>query len=104
MGELASLRPSDMHRFVRAGIEQDDEDTLRRAPQALRDFFYSVQVPDQVNFEAFKPRQCAFHRNMTKMLVAYAVGSAMKDFGTLVARSFSITGRVPKFGPGAVRL
>lgn len=55
-------------------------------------------------FEAVKPRQRAFHRNMTEMLIAYAVGSAMKDFGTLVARSFSITGRVPNLEPGAVRL
>ncbi len=103
MDELASLRPSDMHRFIRAGVEQDDEDTLRRAPQALRDFFDNVQIPDWVDFEAFKPGQRAFHANMTNMLIAYAVGSAVEGFGTLVSKSFSITGRVPNLGPGAVR-
>ena len=103
MDELTSLRPSEMHRFVRAGVEQDDEDTLRRAPQALRDFFDNAQVPDWVDFEAFKPGQRAFHRNMTNMLIAYAVGSAVEGFATLVAKSFSITGRVPNLGPGAVR-
>ncbi len=29
--ELVSLPPPEMHRFVRAGVEQDDEDTPRRA-------------------------------------------------------------------------
>ncbi len=103
MDELVSLPPPEMHRFVQAGVEQDDEDTLRRAPQALRDFFDNVQVPDWVDFEAFKPGQRAFHANMSNMLIAYAVGSAVEGFGTLVAKSFSITGRVPDLGPGAVR-
>ena len=103
MDELDSLRPSDMLRFIRTGVEQDDEDTFRRAPQALRDFFDNMQVPDWVEFEAFKPGQRAFHANMTNMLIAYAVGSAVEGFGTLVSKSFSITGRVPGLGPGAVR-
>lgn len=103
MDELTSLPPSEMHRFVRAGVEQDDEDTLRRAPQALRDFFDNAQAPDWVDFEAFKPGQRAFHRNMTNMLIAYAVGSAVEGFSTLVSKSFSITGCVPSLGPGAVR-
>ena len=103
MDELASLPPPEMHRFVQAGVEQDDQDVLRRAPQALRDFFDNVQVPDWVDFEAFKPGQRAFHANMSNMLIAYAVGSAVEGFGTLVAKSFSITGRVPDLGPGAVR-
>ena len=34
MAELAELPPADMHRFIRAGIEQNDEATLRRAPCA----------------------------------------------------------------------
>lgn len=103
MDELASLRPSDMHHFVRAGVEQDDEDALRQAPQALRDFFDNVPVPDWVDFEAFKPGQRAFHRTMTNMLIAYAVGSAVEGFGTMVAKSYSIMGRVPDLGPGAVQ-
>lgn len=103
MDELARLPPAQMHRLVRAGVEQNDEDALRRAPQALREFFDNVRVPDWVDFEAFKPGQRAFHANMTNMLIAYAVGSAVEGFGTLVSKSFSITGRVPRLGPGAVR-
>ena len=103
MAELASLRPSEMHRFVRAGVERDEEDALRRAPQALRDFFDNVQVPDWVDFEAFKPGQRAFYANVSNILIAFAVGSAVEGFSTLVSKSFSITGRVPDLGPGAVR-
>ncbi len=35
MEELSSLPPGDLHRFIKAGIEQQDE-VLRRAPQPLR--------------------------------------------------------------------
>ena len=85
MEELALLPPSEMHRFVRAGVERDDEATLRRAPRALRDFFDNARVPDWVDFGAFKPGQRAFHRNMGNMLIACAVGSAVEGFGTPVA-------------------
>lgn len=103
MEELARLPPAEMHRFIRAGVEQDDDATLRRAPRALRDFFDNVQVPDWVDFETFEPGQRAFYANVSNMLIAYAVGSAVEGFSTLVSKSFSITGRVPNLGPGAVR-
>lgn len=40
---------------------------------------------------------------MSNMPIAYAVGCAVEGFGTLDCKSFSITGRVPNLGPGAVR-
>ena len=104
MEELSELPPADMHRFIRAGIEQDDDTTLRRAPRVLRNFFDKVkEVPDWVDFEAFKPAQRAFYRNMSNMLIAYAVGSSAEGFSTLVSKSFSITGRVTGLGPGGKR-
>ena len=104
MDELAGLPAADMHRFIRAGVERDDEATLRCAPQALRDFFVNVEeVPDWVDFAAFEPGQRAFFENMSNMLIAYAIGSAVEGFSTLVSKSFSITGRVPGLGPGAER-
>lgn len=103
MEELAELPPAEMHRFIRAGVEQDDEETLKRAPQVLRDFFDSREVPDWVDFEAFKPGQSAFFNNLSNMLIAYAIGSAVEGFSTLVSKSFSITGRVTGLGPGAER-
>ena len=105
MEELSSLPPADLHRFVRAGVERDDPESLRQAPQALRDFFDKIDsdVPSWVDFESFEPGQRAFFKNMSNMLIAYAIGSAVEGFGTLVSKSFSMTGRVPGLGPGAER-
>lgn len=102
--ELSSLPPADLHRFVKAGIEQE-ADVLRTAPKVLRDFFDHADsyVPPWVDFESFKPGMRAFHKNMSNMLIAYAVGSAVEGFSTLVSKSFSITGRVTGLGPGAER-
>ena len=104
MQEMHGLPPQDLHRFVRAGIEQEP-DVLRTAPRVLRDFFDKADstVPPWVDFESFKPGMRAFYANMSDMLIAYAVGSAVEGFSTLVSKSFSITGRVTKLGPGAER-
>ena len=96
---LAELAPADMHRFIRAGVEQDDEETLRRAPKALWDFFDNMEVPDWVDFESFMPGQGVFFQNMGNMLIAYAIGSAVEGFSTLVSKSFSMTGHVTGLGP-----
>ena len=40
---------------------------------------------------------------MNNMLIAYAIGSAVEGFSTLVSKSFSITGRVTGLGLGAER-
>lgn len=102
--ELSSLPPVDLHRFVKAGVEQE-VDVLRTAPKVLCDFFDKVDsyVPPWVDFESFKPGMRAFHENRSNMLVAYAIGSAVEGFSTLVSKSFSITGRVTGLGPGAER-
>ena len=44
MEELSSLSPAVMHQFIWAGIEQQ-HDILRKAPQALRDFFQALDEP-----------------------------------------------------------
>ena len=103
MEELSELPPADLHRFIRAGVERDDDAILLCAPQVLRDFFDNVEVPDWVDFEAFEPGQRAFYNNLSNMLIAYAIGSAVEGFSTLVSKSFSISGRVTGLGPGAVR-
>ena len=41
MEELASLPPPDLHRFIKAGIDQETK-VLRTAPQVMRDFFDKV--------------------------------------------------------------
>ena len=103
MEELSSLSEADMSKYIGAGIEQQS-DTLSKAPKALRDFFDSVETPPKwVDFDAFDDGNRAFFRNMTNMLVAYALGSAVEGFSTLVGKSFSITGRVTGLGDGAQR-
>lgn len=103
MDELHTMPPAELHQHIRACIEQDDEALIAKAPQVLRDFFDALEVPDWADFESFKPGQRAFFNNMGNMLIAYAIGSAVEGFSTLVSKSFSITGRVPNLGPGAIR-
>ena len=44
MEELSALPQADLHKFVRAGVEQES-DVLRTAPKVLRDFFDKVDSP-----------------------------------------------------------
>lgn len=44
MEELASMPIQDLHRFIKAGIEQEEE-VFRSAPEALRNFFDTVNSP-----------------------------------------------------------
>ena len=63
MEELSSLPPDELHRFIKAGIEDQDE-MLRTAPQPLRDFFNNLEEPAWLDYEAFRPGIRAFHANV----------------------------------------
>ena len=94
MGELSSLPPDDLHRFIRAGIEQEYE-SLRKAPEVLRNFFAHLEEPPPwLDYEAFRPGVRAFHANVDLMLVAFVTAVLVEGFSTLIAKSFMITGRV----------
>ena len=93
MEEVSSLHPHDLHRFIKAGIDQED-DVLRGAPQALRDFFNNFEDPPWFDYEAFRTGMRAFHLNTTHILVAFVTGVLIEGFGTLIAKSFATTGRV----------
>ena len=93
MDELSSLPPDELHRYVGAGIEQRDE-VLREAPQILRDFFDNLEDPPWLDIEDFRPGIRAFHANVNLMLVAFVTGVLVEGFSTMIAKSFSITGRV----------
>ena len=94
MEELsAGLSPGELHRFVGAGIEQNEE-ALRLAPRALRDFFKNLQEPPWLYYEGFRPGVRAFHENVDLMLTAFVTGVLVEGFSTLIAKSFGITGRV----------
>ena len=93
MEELASMRPEDLHRYIGAGIEQQAE-TLRKAPKALRDFFADLRDPEWLDHEAFRPGVRVFHANADLMLVAFVTGVLVEGFSTMIAKSFNITQRV----------
>ena len=94
MEELsAALSPSDLHRFIGAGIEQHEE-VLRLAPRSLRDFFGNLQEPPWLYYEGFRPGIRAFHENVDLMLTAFVTGVLVEGFSTLIAKSFNITWRV----------
>ena len=94
MEELsAALSPAELHRFIGAGIEQNEE-ALREAPAALRDFFQNLREPPWVYYEGFRPGIRAFHENVDLMLTAFVTGVLVEGFSTLIAKSFNITGRV----------
>ncbi len=89
----ATLPPEDMHRYIRAGVEKNEE-LLRKAPQVLQDFFKNLEVPSWVDFNDFKPACSAFQVNTEYALVAFALATLIEGFGTMIARSFRLTGRV----------
>ena len=93
MEELSSMQPQDLHRFIEAGIERQD-DVLRKAPRSLRNFFAQLEEPEWLDYDAFRPGIRVFHRNADLMLVAFVAGVLVEGFSTLIAKSFNMTGRV----------
>ena len=93
MEEISSLPPHHLHRFIKAGIDQEKE-TLRAAPESLREFFENLEDPPWFDYEAFRPGVRAFHLNTTKILVAFVTGVLIEGFATMIAKSFATTGRV----------
>lgn len=93
--ELGSLPPPELHRFIRAGIEQRPGG-LNNAPRALREFFETIDslTPAWLDHEAFVPAVRVFNLNVTNMLVAFVCGTLIEGFSTLIAKSFAATGRV----------
>ncbi len=94
MEELSSIPPAELHRFIAAGLEQQEE-VLRGAPRILRDFIESLDDPPPwLDYDSFRPGIRAFHANVDLMLVAFVTGVLVEGFSTLIAKSFSITERV----------
>ena len=99
--ELSSLPPKDLNRFVRAGIEQE-QDVLRTAPQCVRNFFDDLTEPAWLDHEVFMPGIRAFHHNVVNIFAAFVAGVLIDGFSTLISKSFAQTGRI--FDNGVRRL
>ncbi len=93
MEEVSSLAPNELHRFIKAGIEERRDD-LREAPQVLQDFFGKLEEPPWLDFEALKPGIRIFNANVDLMLAAFVTGVLVEGFSTLIAKSFAATRRV----------
>lgn len=91
--EIASVPPSDLHRFIKAGIEENEE-KLNLAPEPLRNFFRDLEEPAWLDYEAFRPGIKVFYENVDFMLAAFVAGVLVEGFSTTIAKSFAMTGRV----------
>ena len=103
MEEIADLSPPALHRFIHAGIEQQ-QDQLKRAPKVMRDFFEEIeQPPVWFDYKACDAGIRAFYANANFVLVAFVAGVLIEGFSSLIATSFNITSRTVT-GPGDRRL
>ena len=101
--EMAPLPQEQIHKFIRAGMEED-RDGLRNAPRSVRDFFIDAPQPDPdwLDRDAFGPGIRAFQRNSVLVLSAFVTGVLIDGFSTLISKSFVETGRI--FENGVWRL
>ena len=104
MAELAPLGQAKLGRFIRIGMDGQDERAMREAPAVLREFFRSCEaVPDWVDHEGFTPGVRMFHRNSQLVLGAMVGGTLVEGFSTNIAKSFFITGRLRDQGVRRLR-
>ena len=98
---LSDLPSKELNKFLKAGIEQE-QDVLKRAPKIFREFFDDhVGEPDWLDFEAHRPAITAFHLNAVNILTGFVTGVLVEGFTTLIAKSFETTGRLRQ--PGSAR-
>lgn len=95
MEDLSGMPPGEMHRYIHAGLHQDEE-SLKSAPESLQRYFREVdsKIPEWVQFEDFRPAVIGFHKNMPEILVAFVTAALLEGFTTLISKSFYLTGRV----------
>ena len=92
MEEISSLAAPDLHRFISAGIQLQDE-KLRNAPESLRNFFQNLEDPVWLDHESFRPGVRVFHKYADLLIIAFVSSVLVEGFTTLIAKSFAITGR-----------
>ena len=91
---LSGLRQREMHELIAAGMNRD-EHLLRGAPQELRDLLDDcADTPDWFNDHSVYPGCRLFHSEPDIFLMAFAAGSIVQGFTTLISKSFATTGRI----------
>ena len=98
IGDLAELGPEEAQRFLRAGLELQ-EDVLRRAPRSLQRLVHeAASLPAWYDRDAARQGCRAFLRNSDAFLGAYAAGAMVEGFSTLISKSYSLMGRTEADG------
>ncbi|MCY4026292.1 MAG: oxygenase MpaB family protein [Acidobacteria bacterium] len=98
IADLAELPADEARRFLRAGIELD-EDALRQAPESLQELIREAATLPAWYDREIAQRGCgAFLRNSDALLSAYIGGVMVEGFSTLLGRSYAATGYAPDDG------
>ena len=94
MESLAECSQEDRHRFIKAGMERDEEG-LRAAPNALQEFFAVLDRPPPFEFDpelaAIGSR--AFYKYSDMFFVGLVLDSLITGLSEGLAKAFYITGR-----------
>lgn len=93
---IESLAPFDhgqVHRFIKAGMEQNAE-LLAKAPRYLRDFFEKFETPPSwFDRDSVLPGRQAFH-DYSDLFIPAFIAATLQNFASLMSRVFYTTGRV----------
>ena len=92
MEDVSSLAPPDLHRFIRAGVLQQDQ-SLCNAPESLRNFFQNLEDPPWLDHDSFQLGIRVFHKYADLLIIAFVSSVLVEGFTTLIAKSFAMTGR-----------
>ena len=100
---IAAADSEQQAEFIRAGMDEDEE-TLRAAPQEVREFFDRISTPP----EWFDPEVVyagcrKFHAYSDLFLTAFVTDIIVRGFTTLISQSFFITGRLTDRGVRRLR-
>lgn len=98
IADLAELPADEARRFLRAGIELD-EDALRQAPESMQELIREAATLPAWYDREIAQRGCgAFLRNSDALLSAYIGGVMVEGFSTLLSKSYTATGYAPDDG------
>ena len=100
---LAPFDHGQMHRFIKAGMEQDAK-ILAEAPRLLRDFFDGLETPPAWWDPSSVVAGCrAFHSYSDLFIPAFFVAT-LQNAATLISKAFYMTERVAsEYGPRRIR-
>ena len=103
MEDMSSLPGRELARYIRAGMEEDEE-MLRAAPGSAAPSSSSRRLPIRPGSTARPSARAirAFHRDSGMILAGFVTGVLVDGFTTYIAKSFVLTGRI--FDRGVRRL